>query len=563
MQLPAGSDRHALAPADEFASEGFSIRDIVGLLRRQAKLIVATIVVVMIVAAVAALSLTPIYSASTLVLVDPSRKNLLDPTVAGTTATQDSGRVDSEVEIIRSDGILMKVIQETGLVTDQEFGVRLGLRDRIAALLRIGDAQLPTGEQALGDVLTRLKSAVSVQRRGMTYLIAVTVRSEDPQKAATLANAIASTYITEQIQAKIDNALASRDIIQQQINQAQQSLVQAEREYNTYISNNMDEIVRLTGRTDLRDIQTEIDDLEARRTDVSGRAQTLRSGLEGGDMSVLVSELQSEAAQALEDERNRLLAQLQGVEQSSEAAVNLQQELAGIEQSLTAAARDELTTLQSSLRETEAATSTARQQRGSALFNGDLPPDIAAELYGLRQVSVNATSKYQALLSRLQDLETESSLQVADSRIVSAALAPIQPSFPNLTLILALSGMVAVGIGVSLAFLFENYIGGFNSPDQVRAVTGQKLSTVLPLQHHDPAATSVADTLVTAPLSRYSEGVRRLRAMLDISLRKQDASAGKSETKGRVIMVSSALPGEGRRRWRCRWRAPTRLPASA
>ena len=546
MQYPAGGDRQTLHPAEEFATEGFNIRDILGLLRRQAKLIIATFLVVVIVAAVGALSLTPIYSSSTLVLVDPSRKNLLDPNVPGTTSAQDSGRVDSEVEIIRSDGILMKVIQDANLVTDPEFGVKLGLRDRVAALLRIGDAQLPTGEEALGNVLTRLKSAVSVQRRGMTYLIAVTVRSESPEKAAMLANAIATTYITEQVQAKIDNSLASRDIIEQQITQAQQSLVQAERAYNDYISTNMDDIIRLTGRTDLRDIQAEIDNLEEMQSDVSGRAQTLRSGLDGGDMGVLLAELQSEAAQALEEERNRLLAQLQGAEQGSQTAVNLQQELASIEQSLVETAREELTTLQQSLSETDAAASAARQQRGSALFSGNLPPDIAAELYGLRQVSVNATSKYQALLSRMQDLETESSLQVADSRVVSAALAPIQPSFPNLPLILALSGMVAVGIGVALAFLFENYIGGFNSPEQLRAVTGQKLSTVLPLQHHEPDMASVADTLVTSPLSRYSEGVRRLRAMLDISLRKQEASAGKGETKGRVIMVSSALPGEGK-----------------
>lgn len=546
MQLPSGADRFAPNHGDEYASDGFSIRDILGLLRRQAKLIVATILVVLIVATVAALSLTPIYSSSTLVLVDPSRKNLLDPTVPGTTATQDSGRIDSEVEIIRSDGILMKVIQTTGLVTDPEFGVRLGLRDRIAALLRIGDAQLPGGDEALGDVLARLKAAVTVQRRGMTYLIAVTVRSESPEKAARLANAIAGTYIDEQVQSKIDNARTSLSTVARPINQAQQAVVQAERDYNTYITDNMDEIIRLTGRTDLRDIQAEIDNLETRRLGVSERAQTIRSGLAGGDISVLVAELQSEAARALDEERNRLLAQLQSAEQGSTAALNLQQELSNIERSLADTAQDELDTLQTSLSETETAAADARKLRGSVLFDGALPPDIAAQLLGLRQVALNATAKYQLLLSRSQDLETESLLQVADSRVVSAALAPIKPSFPNLPLILALSGMVAVGIGVSLAFLFENYIGGFNSPEQLRAVTGQKLSTVLPLQQPEPDMTSVADTLVTSPLSRYSEGVRRLRAMLDISLRKQDANAGRGETKGRVIMVSSALPNEGK-----------------
>jgi len=56
--------------------------------------------------------------------------------------------------------------------------------------------------------------------------------------------------------------------------------------------------------------------------------------------------------------------------------------------------------------------------------------------------------QYQNLLTRLQDFEAQASLQVADGRVVSAALAPIEPSYPRKGLVLGIMAIVALGAGV-------------------------------------------------------------------------------------------------------------------
>ncbi len=109
------------------------LRSIFGLLRRQIRLIVATVVVVVGVAATIAFTLTPTYTASTLVMVDPSRKNVLDDSLQAMGSAGDSARIDGEVELARSDNVLVKVVQEKQLITHPEFGVSVGTLPRLLA----------------------------------------------------------------------------------------------------------------------------------------------------------------------------------------------------------------------------------------------------------------------------------------------------------------------------------------------------------------------------------------------------------------------------------------------
>ena len=125
------------------------VRGILNLLRRRASLIMATLVVCLGIAGIALFALTPIYSASALILVDTSRNALIDPDAQVSSASSENARVDSEVEILRSDTVLLNVIDRQRLLSDEEFGVRLGLREQVLAFLRLGDADLPQGDAAV------------------------------------------------------------------------------------------------------------------------------------------------------------------------------------------------------------------------------------------------------------------------------------------------------------------------------------------------------------------------------------------------------------------------------
>ena len=215
-----------------------------------------------------------------------------------------------------------------------------------------------------------------------------------------------------------------------------------------------------------------------------------------------------------------------------------------VENQLAKAAETKAGELSDALQGTEKALAQTRQQITDVVAKADLPAEILTEINGLMRTSQNAKSTYELLLSRAQDLDTQAAIQIADSRLISPALEPDVPSFPNKRLILALALFAALAIGTALAFLYELFIGGFTSAEQLRSVTGASVAAVIPLTSPGVGSHSVADTIIDRPLSTFSEEIRKLRANVDRFLR--TSRQLETRTSGSVIMVTSALPNEGK-----------------
>ncbi len=517
------------------------IRAILGLLRRRFRLIAVTVITIVSLAGVAIFALTPIYTATALVLVDTSRKNLLEPEAAMTNSTTDSARVESEVELLRSDNVLMQVIQDLNLISDREFGVSLGLRSRILAMLRLDDGQLPSGDEALSQVLNKVRANISAQRRGLTYLIAVQARSESPARAAELANALTRAYISDQVSSKVSNTLASLDILQARIEQARQAIVDSESSFDTFISDNIDRIVAESGDQNVADLRRQVDALESAREESLRTVDLVQQNLQAENWSGLASTLASDAVRALEQQRSELAGELATLAAGSATAIDLQAELASIDDELRQAATTELSALQSAIGSNQTAQDNLRQSIRNNVINTRLPAGVLTQIYELQQNAAIARAQYENLLARAQDLGAQADLQVADSRIVSQALVPATPSFPNPQLILMLSAVLALGVGVGLALLYENYIGGFVSEEQVENVLRTKVVSSVPKQRNvKPGQLSIADLVATAPISAFSESIRRVRAAVDRSVRSSN------DPGSVVIMVTSTAPGEGK-----------------
>jgi uncharacterized protein involved in exopolysaccharide biosynthesis len=59
---------------------------------------------------------------------------------------------------------------------------------------------------------------MKVTRQGTTFLVDINISSESPQKAATIANAIAEAYFEEQVRAKYDATRIAANWLNGQIN---------------------------------------------------------------------------------------------------------------------------------------------------------------------------------------------------------------------------------------------------------------------------------------------------------------------------------------------------------
>ncbi len=224
----------------QMMEDSVDLKAIASLLRRHFRLILGACALSLGIGAVGLASVAPIYSATALILLDPSSKNLLAPDGADTSSVGvENARVDSEVEVLRSDAVTMAVVRAEGLLRDPEFGIRIELGERMRRALGLVASADQTPDQMLNAVLARFGDAVSVRRRGLTYVVAVSVRSKDASRAAHLANAVATAYITQQVDAKVAATLAARDVLQARIVGAREAIARSDQGLEGFIDANL------------------------------------------------------------------------------------------------------------------------------------------------------------------------------------------------------------------------------------------------------------------------------------------------------------------------------------
>lgn len=95
-------------------------------------------------------------------------------------------RVDGEIEILKSDAVVLRAVEKAGLLDDVEFGIN-------AEDANVGE--VVDGDFLLKRVILSLQSAISVSRTEGTYLITAKVSSTDPKRAAYLTNILAEAIL--------------------------------------------------------------------------------------------------------------------------------------------------------------------------------------------------------------------------------------------------------------------------------------------------------------------------------------------------------------------------------
>ncbi|PKP69294.1 MAG: hypothetical protein CVT82_11680 [Alphaproteobacteria bacterium HGW-Alphaproteobacteria-4] len=537
-----------MTPQNQELEQEIDVKAIVALLRRQAWLIGLSALLVLAIAAAYLVTARPIYTATALVLVDPNSKSLVYSDSANISGASENARVDSEVEILRTPSVALAVVRDENLIADPEFGPSLSLGDKVRQALGFVPRQDADGDTLVKSVLVGFMNSVEVRRRGITYLIGVSVRSESPDRAAKLANALTQAYIAAQVESKISASLTARDKLQGQIAAAQSTLSQSEGAIDGFIDKNLARIEAESGRADIEALRVALTNADSKRLAAEVRVQELRSQFQARDWASLTAGLGDTALASLQTQRETLQRQLAGVPIGSADDVNLRAALEQLDARQQERVASVIANVEGEAGALAQSTQDLRGQIRETLLSGTIPSQILTELYGLQQEATIARNQYNLLLSRMRELEIQAAVQIADSRVVSPALPPNAPSYPNKRMVLALALVAGLGLGIGLAFLNEYYIGGITTENQLRDVLHARVATAIPLIPLKPETQrSIADAVVTDPLSPYSESIRRLRATIDLSARAERVAGAEGEAKeGRVIVVTSSIPAEGK-----------------
>jgi uncharacterized protein involved in exopolysaccharide biosynthesis/Mrp family chromosome partitioning ATPase len=448
---PDGRQAQALA--------GFSVLDLARSLWRRKVAIAMAGLICACAAVMIGKSLTPKYSATTQLYVDPRELQLVDREL--TPRAQDiSGMtmvVESQARLITSNGVLLQVIQNTHLDKDPEFGGES--KSVPATLLGLFGLEVRSADDGKRDqtaALEALNRHIYVKKTDRSFIVDVEVWSYDPAKAAMLANAIANAYLAESKNSQATAARRATSDLSGRLKELQERLRTAENALAVYKAQNnfvgtQDTVIsdqQLTAsnqrlaaaRAQTLDAQAKYDQIEASR-----RASADAGAIPEALQSPTIANLRAQYAEVrkryaeLASELGPMHPSLRQMEkQVEDLRRTVNEEVDRFAQS----AKNDLTRA----RDYEASLTKAleAQKRQSVQLS-----QASVRLRELERDVEAGRDVYQSFLKRSRETEEQESLNTSSARIIGEATVPQRRVFPPAMSLVAMIGFMLGAFGAA------------------------------------------------------------------------------------------------------------------
>lgn len=568
-------------PAAEFeapvqhddAPRAVDLLEIGRILRRRWRIITAIAFTFTAAALVYVLSATTQYTATSTVLVDPRRANVVDTsqTVLSNFGTDDA-TIESQTLLIKSGAILRRVVDRMKLATDEEFVPPPSLIGSIRGLLRFssGSPTMSAEEIAATRAAETLQRQLKVVRQGTTFLVDISVNSQSPTKSAQIANTIADSYFEEQVRSKYEATRIAAGWLSGQLENLKKRVTVSEKAVEDYRSaNNLTVSQGVTvNDQQMTDLNNKL--IEARVQTAEARAkfdqvqQMAKSGADPGSTNAATS---SEMI-------TKLRTQYADIAKSSADLTarygNLHPQVANVRAQLRDTQRlinEEVRRIVESTRhDYDVALSREKSlQKSFEELQGvsNVSGQALVQLHELRREAEANRTLYESYLARYKETSAQESLEMPDSRIVTRAVIPISPSFPKTSLVVGLALILGLGIGCAAAFLADYLDRRVKTLDEAEELLGLPALAAVPLvdvrdlarrakrgrealDRHDPNATGLLPPALQPPLMRYAteepsslfaESIRAIRLSVQRALRVRPAQ---------IVLVTSAIDNEGK-----------------
>jgi capsular exopolysaccharide synthesis family protein len=548
------------APDDSFME--FDLLAIVRTLRKRAGIIAGITVVLTALVALTVSQMTPLYTSETLVLLDRQKMQVVDMDAVMSGLSPDSAAVDSEVEILRSRDLARRVVEKLALIGDPELNSALRepsplrwlspswLLKRGMAALSPSNVAAPTGEAEIADrqtetVVDAVLARTEVERRAATFIIAISFTSEDPAKAARIANAIADAYVLDQLEAKFDATRTANTWLSGRLGELRTQVTDAERAVAIYRSEHgLEESSGVTvSEQQLSELNAQLILARASLAEAQAkynRARQLRA--QGGSVESVADVLASGTISNLRQKQAELAREKANLSAKygprHPAIVNIEAQQGDIGRQISAEVSRIIESLANNVSVAETRVSALRDNLNQ--IKGETGDDNQAliQLRELEREAAATRAVYEAFLNRFKETTGQQGLQTPDTRIISQAVVPLAASYPRSVLFVGLGFVLSLMLGCGVAFLLEHFDNGLQTARDVEQTLHLPHLVSLPATPAEkgPGGKVVLpqDYLIAKPLS---ESLRSLRSALQLS---------NVDNPPKIILFTSALPAEGK-----------------
>ena len=559
------------SPADLFATT-------IGLIWRQFLIILAIGPLVMGLAALYLMTTPPVYSAQSMIMIDIGKVKLFPQSILGGDSV-DLATVDSQIEILKSENLALSVIKNLHLDQDAEFiKPNAGLIGKaLNFLLRpFRSRQLKGNEaDAVNRALAVFERRLKLKRVLLTYAIEIEFQSHDPARAAQIANAVADSFIVQQLDVRYQTLQTATAWLQDRLTELRSQASAAERAVVEYKAKNniVDPGGHLINDQQLAELNTSLVKVRADTVEAQARLDRLSQILRADDLDPTSTDVATVAdtlhntiitglrQQYLElSRREAIFSSRYGKDHL--AVVNLHTQMREIRKSIADELKQIAGAYQSDYNIAKARESSLQASLDALVAGSQTTNKAQIELRQLESAAQSYRALHDSFQQRYMDSVQQQSFPMAEASVITRATPPSAPSSPKPMVVWAGATIGWLVLGFGLAMLRETTERVFRTSGQVEAQLQTECLALLPRIKLDvkraaiskapvnsdkvgakPSASRIIQQneglyryVVEHPLSRFAEAVRAIKISADLG----------GVAQSRVIAITSSLPNEGK-----------------
>lgn len=566
-------------PVSRIFHDGAAVRgeiDTMAALKRRRVLIGLLILVALAATFLISRMMTPLYDAEVGIMFNPRELSWVGATTqAGAQPPSEEMARKNEVAIVRSRVLAQSVVERLNLDRLPEFNpalrppspLRLAAQDALAGLDRLLQSAAPYFPAALipklpsltptalppdrlrDEIITRFLKRIEIGGGDASRMIDIRFRSEDPERAALIANRIADQFIAQKRDQDVEAAETLANNLKTEIDDLNREIRDSERRLEEQrialgldsdsnikvLADRMAELNRQLIGLSAERLRAESQFAKAESADGSRAAASLESA-----QQVLNSPLIQRLQEALTYSSARVVQLSSRYNNNHPALIAARSEMRDLRARLT----DEMNKIQNSrlnaIAIARANEDGLRQQVDQLRVQMTRANQSEVEL---RVVERNLEAK-RTLLPQLDSRRNNAIAQIdylklhgPETQVISRAVVPNTASSPPTLAMMATAFVIAAGAGMILAVLLERNDSTVQSLSQIRRITPVRIIGTLPMiRGRRWGRRSPAENVVEQNDLLFLEHLRAIAARVGLG----------GPTPVKVLLFTSSVSDEGK-----------------
>jgi len=450
-------------------AEAINPEMIIEIILRQRWYIIIPFCLSMMIGIYYALTLPKVYSARTLILLQPQRV----PTnyVQSIVSVDLDSRINTLSQQILSRTNLEKIINEFKLYSGPK-SENMFMEDKIESMRK------------------RIIVDVTSTRRN-TNAFSISFKGKDPEKVMRITNALANYFIGENLKTREAQAIGTSDFLDDELSTMRKRLEEVEQALKDYreaymggLPEQLESNLRILDR-----MQEQLIERRQNITDAKSRLIAIENEISQGQSLQPEGEVGTGDTLNL-DQLNAQLKQLQSryTDQHPDI-IRLKERIIDLEKEpLSPVRNNQIEDIKREIRTLEGEISDIQKQVKIYEVRVEETPEREQELLSLNRDYDNINETYNSLLERKLEAELavnlEKKQQGEQFRILDPAKRPERPSDPDMKKLFMIFIAAGLGIGGGLVFLLEYLDTSFRRPNDIESYLGLSVLATVPVILH-------------------------------------------------------------------------------